>query len=65
MEPLFAQEFQQIHKPYSIQQMDIGLYYSLQRYASSQWSKSSGLTRLRLVSSQQILSSVMTNILVY
>ena len=44
--------------------MDIGLYSSLQRYSSSQWSKSGGLTRLRLVSSQQILSSVMTNIVV-
>ena len=44
--------------------MDTGLYSSLQRCSSSQWSKSGGLTRLRLVSSQQILSSVMTNIVV-
>ena len=45
--------------------MDTGLYSSLQRYTSSQRSKSGGLTRMRLVSSQQILSSVMTNIIVY
>ena len=44
--------------------MDTGLYSSLQRYSSSQWSKRGGLTRLRLVSSQEILSSVMTNIVV-
>ena len=41
-----------------------GMYSYRQRYASSQWSKCCGLTRLRLASPQQILTTVMTRIVV-